>query len=85
MTDGERDEIDSEAQKFIKLSRDRINSLQEHCMCACTCNKACICVNVVACAAVNDSVSGEQMNQYRQAVYESLQDYLKSTVFLSIC
>ena len=32
MTDSERDEIDSEAQKFIERSRDRINSLRDHCM-----------------------------------------------------
>ena len=28
--------------------------------------------------AVNDNVSGEQMRDYRQAVFESLQHYLKS-------
>ena len=27
---------------------------------------------------VNDNVTGEQMRQYRQSVFESLQDYLKS-------
>ena len=32
MTDSQRDEIDSEAQRFIQLSRDRVNALQEHCM-----------------------------------------------------
>ena len=32
MTDNERDEIDSEAQKFIEQSRDRINALRDHCM-----------------------------------------------------
>ena len=29
MTDSQRDEIDSEAQRFIQMSRDMINSLQE--------------------------------------------------------
>jgi syntaxin 18 len=56
MTDSERDEIDAEAQKFIQLSRDRINSLQKH---------------------LNDNLSGEQVHQYRHAVYESLQEYLR--------
>ena len=31
MSDSERDAIDSEAQKFIEDSRDRINSLRKHC------------------------------------------------------
>ena len=31
MTDSERDAIDSEAQKFIEGSQERINSLRRHC------------------------------------------------------
>ena len=48
MTDSERDEIDSEAQKFIQLSRDRINSLQKHCMTMCVC----VCLSYMTCTFV---------------------------------
>ena len=34
--------------------------------------------------AVNADVPGEQVNQYRQAVYESLQEYLRSKFSLSV-
>ena len=37
MSDSERDAIDSEAQKFIEASQDRINSLRKHCQCICVC------------------------------------------------
>ena len=37
-------------------------------------------------SAVNDNVTGEQMSQYRQSVFESLQNYLKSKrMLLSGC
>ena len=34
--------------------------------------------------AVNGDVLGEQVSQYRQAVYVSLQEYLRSKFFLSV-
>ncbi|CAI8058097.1 Syntaxin-18 [Geodia barretti] len=61
MSDSERDAIDSEAQKFIEGSLDRINSLRTR---------------------LNDNVTGAQMSQYRQSVFESLQDYLKKVANL---
>ena len=43
----------------------------------------CVCVYVHVCVsslnnAVNENMLGEQVKQHRQAVYESLKDYLKS-------
>ena len=35
-------------------------------------------------SAVNDNVTGAQMSQYRQSVFESLQDYLKSKRMLGV-
>ena len=49
MSDSERDAIDSEAQKFIEASQDRINSLRKHCQCVC------VCMYCVLCAQWNPS------------------------------
>ena len=52
------------------------------------CIIVCVCVCVCVCAyspTVYDDVSGEQMREYRQAVFESLQDYLKSLLEFIAC
>ena len=73
MTDQERDEIDAAAQEFIQSCSKKIETLKQKG----TCMHLCIILTILHTHSVIATQTGQQVKVHRQAVYESLAEYLK--------